>query len=138
MGTRIRSRHGEEPGLAWTQPPVLRKPPDESLSRQVASAGPAHPRAAHLGPPPGTRAKPYLRRLRAQLEPIARGNCDHAHAEAGYKLSRKLKHLINVRNARCTAPGCGRPAARCDKDHTTAWHKGGITCECNLAPQCKR
>ena len=39
---------------------------------------------------------------------------------------------------RCTAPGCGRPAARCDLDHTLAWDKGGITCECGLAPRCKR
>ena len=127
---------------------VLR--PDGTAAAHGCARGrhPAPPGAANAaatcenrigpGPPPGTRAKDYLRRLRAQLEPIARGNCDHAHAEAGYKLSRKLKHLINVRNARCTAPGCGRPAARCDKDHTTAWHKGGITCECNLAPRCKR
>jgi hypothetical protein len=89
------------------------------------------------GPPPGTRAQDYLRRLKVQLEPIARGRCDHARAEAGYQPSRKLQHLVNVRNARCTAPGCGRPAARCDQDHTTAWHQGGITCECNLAPLCR-
>jgi hypothetical protein len=38
----------------------------------------------------------------------------------------------------CTAPGCTRPAVRCDPDHTTAYDKGGRTCECNLAPQCKR
>ena len=51
--------------------------------------------------------------------------------------SRALQHLIKVRNARCTAPGCGRPAARCDLDHTTAWDHGGITCECDLAPLCR-
>jgi hypothetical protein len=89
------------------------------------------------GPPPGTRATDYLRRLRLTLEPVARGTCDHAHAEAGYQPSRRLRHLINVRNARCTAPGCGRPAAWCDLDHTTAWHAGGITCECNIAPLCR-
>jgi hypothetical protein len=32
------------------------------------------------------------------------------------------------------APGCGRPAARCDLNHTIAWHAGGVTCECNIAP----
>ena len=42
-----------------------------------------------------------------------------------------------ARNAQCTAPGCGRPAARCDLDHTVAWDQGGITCECGLAPLCR-
>ena len=88
-------------------------------------------------PPPGTRARDYLRSLRVRLEPIARGTCDHRHAETGYQPSRKLRHLITTRNARCSAPGCGRPAARCDLDHTLAWHLGGASCECNLAPPCK-
>ena len=50
--------------------------------------------------------------------PVARGPCDHAHAEIGYHPSRKLAHLIRARNATCTAPGCRLPAARCDLDHT--------------------
>jgi hypothetical protein len=71
------------------------------------------------------------------MAPIARGTCGHHHAEPGYRPSRKLQHLIQVRNARCTAPGCGRSAARCDLDHTIAWDQGGITCECDLAPLCR-
>jgi hypothetical protein len=63
--------------------------------------------------------------------------CD-AHAEIGYHPSRKLQHLIRARNATCTAPGCRRPSARCDLDHTVPWDQGGITCECGLAPWCKR
>jgi hypothetical protein len=43
---------------------------------------------------------------------------------------------VKVRNARCTAPGCGRAAARCDLDHAIAWQQGGLTCECDLAPLC--
>ena len=31
-----------------------------------------------------------------------------------------------------------RPGARCDLDHTVPWDQGGITCECDLAPLCKR
>ena len=76
--------------------------------------------------PPGILATP--------LTPITRGPCDHAHAQAGYHPSRTLVHLIRARNATCTAPGCSRPAVRCDLDHTTAYDKGGRTCECNLAP----
>ena len=88
-------------------------------------------------PPPGTRPQDYVRSLGIRLVPIARGPCDHAQAETGYRPSRKLQHLVRARSARCTAPGCGRPAARCDLDHTTAWDQGGRTCECNLAPLCR-
>ena len=88
-------------------------------------------------PPPGTRPQDYLRSLGIHMVPIARGQCDHAQAETGYRPSRKLQHLVRARSARCTAPGCRRPAARCDLDHTTAWDQGGITCECNLAPLCR-
>ena len=76
--------------------------------------------------------------LRITMTPIARGHCDHAHAETRYKPSRTLQHLIRVRNARCTAPGCSQPAARCDLDHTIPWDQGGLTCECGLAPPCQR
>ena len=71
------------------------------------------------------------------MTPIARGSCQHAQAETGYHPSRKLQHLIRVRNTTCTAPGCTRPAARCDLDHTIPWEQGGPTCECDLAPLCR-
>ena len=90
-------------------------------------------------PPPGTAppgtGPPGI--LSAPLTPITRGPCDHARAETGYRPSRKLQHLVRARNARCTAPGCGRPATRCDLDHTVPWDQGGITCECGLAPLCR-
>jgi hypothetical protein len=89
--------------------------------------------AAARGPAP-----PVPLRLTGPLIPVARGPCDHAHAEVGYHPSRKLTHLVRARSATCTAPGCTRPAARCDLDHTNAWDDGGPTCECNLAPLCRR
>jgi Domain of unknown function (DUF222) len=88
-------------------------------------------------PPAGTRPQDYLRSLGSRLVPVARGHCDHAQAEPGYRPSRKLQHLVRARSARCTAPGCGRPAARCDLDHTVPWDQGGLTCECDLAPLCR-
>ena len=95
----------------------------------------AHGCLAGRHPPPGSPdGRPHVT---APLIPVARGPCDHAHAEIGYHPSRKLQHLIRARNDRCTAPGCGRPAARCDLDHTLAWDQGGITCECDLAPLCR-
>ena len=94
-------------------------------------------RVLRPGPPPGTAVLDYLASLRIKIAPIARGHCDHARAETGYQPSRALQHLVKVRNARCTAPGCGRPASRCDLDHTVAWDQGGLTCECDLAPLCR-
>jgi hypothetical protein len=75
--------------------------------------------------------------LKAELMPVAKGACQHAHLEPGYRPSRKLRHLVMARNARCTAPGCGHPAAACDQDHTLPWDDGGITCECNLSALCR-
>jgi Domain of unknown function (DUF222) len=124
--------------------------PDGTAAAHGCAAG-RHPPPCAPGsgpdPPPGTSPSPpgtgppdprdWVDRLRGQLAPIARGSCSHDRAEPGYRPSRKLQHLVKVRNARCTAPGCGRPAARCDLDHTTAWDQGGITCECDLAPLCR-
>ena len=95
--------------------------------------------AGHPGPdpPPGSWPQDWISGLRITMTPITRGSCDHHQAEAGYRPSRKLRHLVRARNARCTAPGCGRPAARCDVDHTIAWDQGGLTCECDLAPLCR-
>jgi Domain of unknown function (DUF222) len=99
--------------------------------------GPEPPGPESPEPPPDTRARDYLRSLGVRLTPIARGSCDHQQAETGYRPSRKLQHLIRTRSTCCTAPGCTRPAARCDLDHTLAWEAGGITCECGIAPLCR-
>jgi hypothetical protein len=72
-----------------------------------------------------------------EFTPVIRGPCQHAQAEDRYRPSRKLQHLVKARHATCTAPGCGRRAARCDLDHTDPHHQGGRTCECNLAPLCR-
>jgi hypothetical protein len=103
--------------------------PPPGTSNLTATAGPS----TGPGPPPGTRPQDWLG---VQMTPIARGSCGHARAESGYRPSRTLQHLVKARNVRCTAPGCGRPAARCDLDHTLAWQHGGLTCECDLAPKC--
>jgi Domain of unknown function (DUF222) len=107
--------------------------------RHPPPPGTGQPAAPTPGPdpPPGTSPPEWIARLRVQLTPITRGTCGHHRAEPGYRPSRALQHLVKVRNARCAAPGCGRAAARCDLDHTTAWDQGGLTCECDLAPLCR-
>ena len=78
-----------------------------------------------------------LRHLNVTFTPIAKGTCDHASAEDRYTPSRTLKHLVRARTATCPAPGCGAQAVHCDLDHTLAY-PAGITCQCDLAPPCRR
>jgi hypothetical protein len=99
------------------------------LPPQSSRDGPAGPRSAQLDE--------LLSRLNATPEPIAEGTCDHAHHEDRYIPSRKLKHLIRARTARCSAPGCGAQAITSEIDHTVP-HPAGPTCEHNLGPACKR
>jgi hypothetical protein len=110
--------------------------PDGTAAAHGCARGRHPPPGTAVGPdpPPGSAVRDYLASLQIRVAPTARGHCDHARAETGYQPSRALQHLVKVRNARCTAPGCGRPASRCDLDHTVAWDQGGLTCECDLAP----
>jgi hypothetical protein len=71
-------------------------------------------------------------------EPIAAGCCDHRSAEPQYRPSATLQRIIRARTTTCSYYGCGRPAVRCDLDHTIAYDDGGITCECDLASLCRR
>ena len=100
--------------------------------------GPAQARAgpppAGGGAPPGVAA--WLRRI--TITPLQTSECTHPREGSGYQPGPRLRHLIQVRNASCTAPGCRRPAQRCDLDHTIPHHLGGRTCECNLGPVCRR
>ncbi len=66
------------------------------------------------------------------------GTCGHARETFAYQPSATLRHLIKIRNATCTFPGCRRTARRCDDDHTMPYDQGGRTCECNLSPLCRR
>jgi hypothetical protein len=99
----------------------------------------------HPGPGPSLESSPaeqsalvagLLRRLRVDLSKIAKGECDHRHYSGKYVISRKVKHLIQARASTCTAPGCNRPAAEADADHTIPWPHGP-SCECNLGAPCR-
>ena len=100
----------------WTPPETSRDGPGDQQPKQLAE---------------------LLRKLNAAPEPVARGTCDHRHAEDRYTPSRKLKHLIRARTARCPAPGCGAQAITGEIDHTIP-HPAGASCECNLSPPCAR
>jgi hypothetical protein len=72
-----------------------------------------------------------------KLQPLATTGCGHQRQSPNYRPPPSLRHLIQIRNQRCTYPGCRMPAARCDDEHTIPFGHGGRTCECNLAPICR-
>ena len=126
-------------------PPPDSPAPDGPAPDGPAPDGPARDRPANrrAGPaepldPLNPLARAFLQRLRIRITPLAVGTCDHRNEEPGYKPSRLLRHLIEARTPRCTAPGCRRPAAQCDQDHTIPYEAGGRTCECGLGPLCRR
>ncbi len=76
--------------------------------------------------------------LTVTISALGPGRCSHDGESPGYRPSRKLRHLVEVRQGTCSFPGCRRAARRCDLDHTTPHDQGGRTCACNLAPLCRR
>jgi len=116
------------PGARWQVSAVT--PAGQAIATAAAKAGDA--------PPPGPAAIRWARGLAGRLEWLRAGDCDHARAEDGYEPSRFLRNLIIFRQPACSFPGCRRPAAHCDLDHTRPYDQGGLTCECNLAPLCRK
>jgi hypothetical protein len=86
------------------------------------------------GPPPGSVS--WVAGLAVGW--LESGGCAHRREGAGYRPSAVLEHRVRVRQQVCAFPGCPRAARRCDLDHTIAYDRGGRTCECNLAPLCRR
>jgi hypothetical protein len=108
-------QHHWTPGEPQDKPPG-RRPPDPAQVTALAA---------------------FLRGLNVTPEPIAKGDCDHAAAGSRYTPSRKLAHLVRARTVTCDAPGCSAQAVHSDLDHTTPYPQGP-TCQCNLAPKCRR
>jgi hypothetical protein len=70
--------------------------------------------------------------------PSAGGACRHARSVPGYRVPPRLRAFLEARDQDCGYPTCRRAAASCDMDHTIPYHLGGLTCECNLGPHCRR
>jgi len=49
-----------------------------------------------------------------------------------------LRRHIQIRDRRCMAPGCRRPARHCEQDHTIDHALGGRTVSGNVGPLCTR
>jgi hypothetical protein len=125
-------------GTRWCL--TITGPDARALGHACATTGP--PQAA---PPSPGRAPPgqpwpggpeWLAGLTIQW--LETGDCSHRRETTAYRPSRRLSHLVKVRNPTCSFPGCRRRAVHCDDDHTIAYDRGGRTCECNLTPLCRR
>jgi hypothetical protein len=94
----------------------------------------------HPGPPGGYgtwRFTTGQQDLLIEIGPLPAGECDHQWQARGHDPGVMLRHLTEVRNARCTGPGCRRPAGRCDFEHNVPYEAGGRTCLCNGGPKCR-
>ena len=139
-------RHPPPPG---PEPPGPEPPGPEPAGRRPARSSPRPPGTANLvttcdtsggpdqRPPPGA-AGPGLPAQPAgptgpdrprDVRPSACRNRISAQPETAAPDHCSQRPLQRTR--------IGRPAARCDLDHTLAWHLGGASCECNLAPLCR-
>ena len=98
----------------------------------------AHACAPAGSPGPGSAAIKWADGLRSRIEFLETGTCSHSRCTSRYRPPRNLVHLIRMRQRTCSFPGCRRPARRTDLDHTVPYDQGGATCECNLAPLCRR
>ncbi len=99
--------------------------------------------AGQPGPPGGygtwrfTTGIPGQRDLLIKIGPLPTEACDHRHESKGHDPGVMLRHLVQVRHATCTGPGCRRPATNCDFEHNIPYEAGGRTCTCNGNPKCR-
>jgi hypothetical protein len=89
-------------------------------------------------PPPSDEADRTRWLGTVRITPIESGTCTHARQVTGYRIPDSLHHIVKTRQRTCSFPGCQRVARRCDDDHTVPHDQGGRSCECNLAPLCRR
>ncbi|WP_142056730.1 HNH endonuclease signature motif containing protein [Pseudarthrobacter sp. B4EP4b] len=66
---------------------------------------------------------------------------DGAPMEIGrtsYRLTKAMKKALQLRDGRCTFPGCNNPSLDNEADHLQAWQHGGTTGISNLAQLCPK
>ena len=62
---------------------------------------------------------------------------DHARVEQ-YEIRGRMRQRQELAHPTCVFPWRSRPSHRCDLDHRVAHDAGGASCDCNLAPLCRR
>ncbi len=62
---------------------------------------------------------------------------DHVRTDA-YEVRGRFETRNRLLHSMCVFPLCSRPARQCDHDHGVPRDQGGETCDCNIAPLCRR
>ena len=139
--------------------------PDAALRRVAVNAAtgiplhldalPRHRRRPPPDDPPGPGRQPppppdstgpmseqeTAQRVQQQLLAMLRPVRLRDTTEPQHDPSTALRRLVQVRDLRCTGPGCPRTATACDLDHELEYARGGPTSEPNLSaksPRCHR
>ena len=135
---RHRGGRGRRPagvtGQVTVTIPAADLPPDTTTDTTTGNDSGTGIRAAVLRA--ARRAHARARR-QAAADAAAPGGCGHTTATAAYRPTTKIRDHVVARDQTCRNPRCRQPARHTDLDHTTAWHKGGPTCECNLGGHCR-
>ena len=77
-------------------------------------------------------------RARSERSPQTQADaCAHALASDSYRPPPRIRDFVSIRDVTCRFRTCGQPTWRTDLDHTKPWHKGGLTCSCNLGGCCR-
>jgi hypothetical protein len=129
---------GEAPSLPRPGEPCGRWPgsrPGAAPGPPSPAPGPDPPRPAPGPPRPPPQASAWLAGI--TLAWLESGQCTHQRETPSYRPSDLLRHLVQIRQVTCTAPGCRCPATSADFEHTIPYAQGGRTCECNGGPTCK-
>jgi hypothetical protein len=84
--------------------------------------------------PPGPEVAEFIASLGVTVERLATEPGEDGRTEPQHDPSRKLRHMIEARNATCATPGCDHPAVTSDMEHRIEYENGGKTSEGNLDP----
>lgn len=128
-GSRATASGSGPRGLA---PPVLPGPPDRATFTPGGRPGPTGGFGSWVLTVPGAPL-PFA----VSIDAVPVDDCDHRHASTGYQPGGKLRHLVQVRDGKCSFPACSRHARESDFEHAQPFDKGGVTCACN-AHACSR
>jgi hypothetical protein len=113
-------------------PPVVPGSRDRATFTPGGKPGPAGGFGSWMLTLPGAPL-PFL----VDIDVVPTDDCDHRHASSGYQPSGRLRHLVQVRDGKCSFPACSRHARESDFEHARPFDKGGPTCACN-AHACSR
>ncbi|MCU1565622.1 MAG: endonuclease family protein, partial [Pseudarthrobacter sp.] len=93
------------------------------------------------GPIPASMARKLLANGASSFYRVLVDPRDGAPLEIGrtnYRLTKAMKKALQLRDGKCTFPGCNNPSLDNETDHLQAWQHGGNTGISNLAQLCPK